>query len=368
MFKKIILTIFAVSSSAIAQLDTKCAIVNLLNQNDFASIEAKIKGAENHNLLNQYFEEFCTQFGKKITPDNFEQAITSFELFLKLGALPQSNATAHYDYDIEPIMLVIHHMNWVFKDKENLLYESKDYHSDPFSIADPIRTIATDNPYRTKIIDQTSRLITLLVAAGADPNYGENLEDFEDGISPLCYAAAFDAPELVACLLKLGARANDLNEIFLEIDSHLYTEEHIEKVRNEYLKSNIDLNKLINRYSYTAFYIQHKVLSPTLITLLKHYQRHYESSNDAKRTAYANKIAALKIRKTRCEKMLKLLKAYGADDSLFNDTDLLFGDSAQQSISKKGSRDYFHYAKAWKKSETLDLDATFDAAYGYCFN
>jgi hypothetical protein len=367
MLKKLIFAGLVSFSALSAQLEVEYEIKNMLKRNDFGSIEAKIKdAAENKNLLNQQFEEFCRQFGKAISPDNFEQAFNCFNLFLKLGAMPNSGRRGQheYDYDLEPIISVINHMNWIFKQEKDLLYTSDDYHADPFSRADPIRTIVADSSYRSEIIDQTCRLITLLVTAGADPNYGENYDDFEDGISPLSYAAAFDAQELIACLLKLGAQANDLNEIYLEIDPRVTDEECIQNRRNEYLKSGINLEELINKYSYTAFCVRYKMLSPTLIALFKYYAKYYESTNEKKKLSYAKKIAALKIRKARCEKIVQLLKEHGADDTLFDGAEMLYDDSTE---FKKGTRDYFNHVKGFKKLEILDKEENFGEEYDCCF-
>ena len=151
--------------------------------------------------IDAIFEAMFEQCGKKITPENFDQAYHCIEILLNKGA----NANAEL-CDETPIFYAIQHLWHTYKIKQARLYKAWEMHSEPFSMSDPLGPdIIADCPERTKIILQTCNLIELLVQYGADPNVGE----YDSIRSPLDFACfTADAPEVVACLLKRGATAS----------------------------------------------------------------------------------------------------------------------------------------------------------------
>ena len=240
--------------------------------------------------IDAIFEAMFEQCGKKITPENFDQAYHCIEILLNKGA----NANAEL-CDETPIFKAINHLWHTHNIKHARLYKAQHMLNEPFSISDPLGNIIADCPERTKIIAQTCTLIKLLVQYGADPNLGDD----DDIISPLDYACRYaDAPEVVACLLKHGATAS-VNDF---CDLHLY-------------EMPDSLEKLCERYFTRCSYIR-AVISVKLREMekvVKALQAVDTKNLSAKKIQKLNKaLKASQVRSSRLKETKRLLIAHGA--------------------------------------------------------
>ena len=327
MFRRSILVISLIVASvhAAQERPAASAFVDFRKKvyaGDFTAISVDFDNARNDQALsNEMFKEFCAYFKNSLSVERFEQAYSCLTYVLSLGIR-------------HPKMLffALDHMQEL--GGIDALYDSQSSAHEPICIFDPIMfSIYEDSPMRTEVIDQTCRLITLMVQAGADPNEG----NFNEIASPLLYASLYDAPELVTCLLKHGAQANDLTAVyFAEYEEDTLDDEFYAY----YAAKGIDLSKINNTYSLTGYYLKDVLIKEVIPAKEAHYRKRVSklekliSTNTFKEHSYYGSFSlqelqeeidelkralrGFEIKRRRCEDMLNILKKHGAQLSVPN--------------------------------------------------